>query len=99
MDVLGVFGVIGTVLLGVWYMIQRAKADKIITDLMVQPSEERIKDHEEIARLEQEIKDAKIGYSAARAELERQRRSMRRVLEESGFGDREAGRTDPDDPK
>lgn len=55
------------------YLIRtRAKSDAVVSELVIQPKAEELKDAAEVAQLTQEIKDAKIDYAAdaERARLE-----------------------------
>lgn len=59
-----------TAILGVvYYMTQRARADAIVAQIAATPTKEVLQEEHDIARLEQEIKDGKIDYAAARGRL------------------------------
>lgn len=69
MTILYSLGAIGAVLYVVYMMTLKARANKTVADIAVQPKAEEIAEISELARLEQEIKDGKIDYAAARARL------------------------------
>lgn len=67
MELITVSGVIGAVLFVVYYMIGRAKADKVLSELSRPDHTEEVK---EIATLTEQVKEAKIVYSDAKRAYE-----------------------------
>ncbi len=64
MSALYAFGALVASLYGIYILRNLNKADRVIGNLSVQPKAEELKDAAEVARLTQEIKDAKVNYAA-----------------------------------
>lgn len=66
-----------------YYLLQRSKAEKVVAELEIKPKIEEIAEVEEIAKVTQEVQDAKISYKTARehynAQLELQRAAAEQV--------------------
>lgn len=60
-----VAGAIAAILYGVYYMIRRGQADKVLSELTRQ---DRTEEQDNIAALTQEVKDAKVDYARSRVE-------------------------------
>ncbi len=72
---------IAAALYATYFMRQRAKSDAVIGELTVQPKKEELQDVADIAKLTEEVKNAKIDYAAtaerARAKYLESRNSSR----------------------
>ncbi len=56
---------IAAALYATYFMRQRAKSDAVVGELVIQPKKEELQDAADIAKLTEEVKNAKIDYAAA----------------------------------
>ncbi len=86
----GIFG--AAVYYIVAYFLGRARADAVIAEIQVQPTQEAIKAQEEIAVVTKEVEDAKIEYKNARDTYYARLATDASAASQSGDG---SGQTEP----